>query len=168
MFNRSESPSQAFMLIVQMMYSELKELTEEEQRRRLQDYTLCYDNICNVDALGAAKEDLPLPGPLSDMWKTVKKVIDRLHIRNHKDQKCHELYHPDDNLPASYNTMAGEQTFAWMSRFKKIVNSMTQTHHLFFLHRMCVRRNKYTSSCFKEGREPVLPGVNRGITSHGL
>uniref|UniRef100_K1R507 CxC5 like cysteine cluster associated with KDZ domain-containing protein n=1 Tax=Magallana gigas TaxID=29159 RepID=K1R507_MAGGI len=165
---KSESPSQAFMLIVQMMYSELKELTEDEQRRRLQDYTLCYDNICNVDALGAAKEDLPLPGPLSDMWKTVKKVIDRLHIRNHKDQKCHELYHPDDNLPSSYNTMAGEQTFAWMSRFKKIVNSMTQTHHLFFLHRMCVRRNKYTSSCFKEGREPVLPGVNRGITSHGL
>lgn len=44
----SESPSQAFMLIVQMMYSELKELTEDEQRRRLQDYTLCYDNICNT------------------------------------------------------------------------------------------------------------------------
>eukprot|EP00105_Crassostrea_gigas_P020716 XP_011439576.1 PREDICTED: uncharacterized protein LOC105336802 isoform X2 [Crassostrea gigas] len=45
---KSESPSQAFMLIVQMMYSELKELTEDEQRRRLQDYTLCYDNICNT------------------------------------------------------------------------------------------------------------------------
>lgn len=55
------------MLIVEMMYSELSELTEEEQRRRLQDYTLCNDNICNVDELGAAKEDLPLPGPLSDM-----------------------------------------------------------------------------------------------------
>lgn len=156
------------MLIVQMMYPELMELTEDEQRRRLQDYTLCYDNICNVDALGAAKEDLPLPGPLSDIWKTVKKAIDRLHIRNHKDQKCHELYHPDDNLPSSYNTMAGEQTFAWMSRFKKIVNSMTQMHHLFFLHRMCVKNVSILlrpSVDFKN-IAPAFHGINsfEGIT----
>lgn len=145
-----------------MMYSELKSLSKPEQERRLEKYILCYDNICNVDALAAAKEKLPLPEPLDDLWTKAKKVIDRLHIKNHKDKRCHEIYSPD-SLPESYNTMAGEQTFAWMSRFKKIVNSMTQTHHLFYLHRMCIRRNRYTSSCLQRNREPVLPGINKAL-----
>ena len=74
-FFRSESPSQAFMLIVQMMYSELKSLSKPEQERRLEKYILCYDNICNVDALAAALEKLPLPEPLDDLWIKAKSHI---------------------------------------------------------------------------------------------
>ena len=82
--------------------------------------------------LRAAKEDLPLPDPYKDMWKSIKKVIDRLHIVNHKDKKCRRDYNPDKILPKEYNTMASEQLFSWLSRFKKIINSMSQIHHLFF------------------------------------
>nr|XP_022315777.1 uncharacterized protein LOC111119663 [Crassostrea virginica]XP_022315778.1 uncharacterized protein LOC111119663 [Crassostrea virginica] len=105
---KSESPSQAFMLIVQMMYSELKSLSKPEQERRLEKYILCYDNICNVDALAAAKEKLPLPEPLDDLWTKAKKVIDRLHIKNHKDKRCHEIYSPD-SLPESYIRWQGNR-----------------------------------------------------------
>ena len=84
-------------------------------------------------------------------------------MKNHKDKACTKKYNPDKVLPDGYNTMAAEQLFAWMSRFKKIVNSMTQTHHMFFLHRMCVRRNRYTALCRRRGIEPVLPGINVNI-----
>lgn len=53
--------------------------------------------MCHVNALRAAKEDLPLPDPYKDMWKSIKKVIDRLHIVNHKDKKCRRYYNPDKN-----------------------------------------------------------------------
>ena len=162
---RSESTSQAFLLTVSLIFNELKHLSPEDQAARLLKYTLCYDNMCNLDKLRAAKEPLPLPAPMDKMWSIIKKTVDRLHLRNHKNPMCKELYNPDKLLPAGYNTMAGEQTFAWMSRFKKIVNSMTQTHHLFYLHRMCLRRNRYTAICRKRGKCPVLPGINYNIAS---
>lgn len=120
------------------MYSELKSLSEEEQERRLKEYILCYDNRFNVDALVVAEENLPLPRLRSGRWKTAKKVSDRLHIRNHKNKKCFEIYNPDDQ------SMTREQTLAWMSRFKKIVIAMTHSLHVLFLHRMCERRNRHT------------------------
>ena len=50
----------------------------------------------------------------------------------------YEVYSPESvklNQP-DYNTMAAEQTFVWLSRFKKILAAMGKTHHLFYLHRM--------------------------------
>lgn len=67
------------------------------------------------------------------LWADITKVIDALHIRNHRDATCQEMYsfkqikseHP--NL----NTMSCEQTFAWLSRYKKILCSMPKTHFHF-------------------------------------
>ncbi|XP_060583999.1 uncharacterized protein LOC132740163 [Ruditapes philippinarum] len=160
---KSESPSQVFMLTVQMIYNEMKDVPEHEIEEKLRKYILSYDNMCNLDKLKAAREDLPLPGHLAKMWTHIRKIIDRLHIKNHKDRRCQNVYNPEKVLEENeknVNTMAAEQLFAWMSRFKKIVNSMTQTHHLFYLHRMCIRRNKYSALCRKRGVEPVHPGIN--------
>ncbi len=49
------------------------------------------------------------------------KIIDSLHISNHKDVSCREKYDPGilKKEIREGNTMAAEQTFVWLSRFKK-------------------------------------------------
>ena len=106
-----------------------------------------------------ARKPLPFPAPFDSMWTAINTIIDSLHIRNHKDAKCKEKYNPaklKEQLP-NMNTMAAEQTFVWLSRFKKILCSMPKVHHLFFMHRMVVRRNSYTVSCYRRGLKLVLP-----------
>ena len=68
-------------------------------------------------------------------------------------------YHPKKVLEANpnYNFMIAEQTFAWLSRYKKIVCSMDKLHHLFFLHRIITRRNKHSYLCITTGRKVLLP-----------
>lgn len=156
---RSESPSQVFVQIVNVLYMETAHMTPEEQEEAIKKYIISYDNICHLDKLKAAQQDLPLPSPLNKIWKLVTKIIDRLHIRNHKDKQCQQKYNPENVLTKKHNTMAAEQLFSWASRFKKIVNMMTQSHHMFYLHRMFQRRNKYTGHCRQKGIEPLLPNV---------
>ena len=43
--------------------------------------------MCHQDGLKVAKCELPFINPLSKMWINAVKVIDQLHIRNHKDAK---------------------------------------------------------------------------------
>ncbi|XP_053403140.1 uncharacterized protein LOC128558266 [Mercenaria mercenaria] len=165
---KSESPCQIFMLTIQMIYNEMKDIPDDQLWERLKNYILSYDNMCNLDKIKAASEDLPLPGHLARMWSLIRKIIDILHLRNHKNATCQEKYNPDKVLKEeekAVNTMAAEQLFAWMSRFKKIVNSMSQTHHLFYLHRMCQRRNRYSALCRKRGVEPIHPGINSNLTA---
>jgi len=52
-----------------------------------------------------------------------KKIIDSLHIRNHIDKKCKELFSPESMKRdhPDFNTMAAEQIFVWLSRFKRIL-----------------------------------------------
>ena len=86
-------------------------------------------------------------------------MIDPLHISNHKNPKCHDLYNPKkatDSIP-DCNLMIAEQTFSWLSRYKKILNSMPKNHHLFFLHRTVYRRNQHTELCQRLKRKPLLP-----------
>jgi len=126
---------------------------------RWEDVILCYDNMCHLDGLTVAKQPLPLPAPFDQMWIKIQKIIDSLHIRNHIDKRCQELYSPQSikRDHPDYNTMAAEQTFVWLSRFKRILAAMTKTHHLFYLHRMVKIRNRYTELCYKCGRKPLLP-----------
>lgn len=128
---------------------------------------LCYDNMCHLDGLKAAKEPLPLPPPYNQMWIDIQKIIDSLHIRNHVDQKCKEKYAPDKvkKENPSFNTMAAEQTFVWASRFKKILAAMSKTHHMFYLHRMVTIRNRYTERCYRQGRKPLLPTCKNTMAS---
>ena len=151
---------------------------DEEKRKQI---ILSYDNMCHLDNLKVAKTPLPLPGHLSMLWLDVQKIIDSLHIANHKDKRCQEKYHPAEvkEFHPDYNSMCCEQTFAWLSRytayqracirwsyyycsfvsyrFKRILSSMPKTHHHFYLHRMVKRRNSYIEWCYLHSRRPVAP-----------
>ena len=39
---------------------------------------------CNVDRLLFLRERLPLDGDMAEVWMRINKVIDPLHISNHK------------------------------------------------------------------------------------
>ena len=120
---------------------------------------LAYDNMCHLDGMKTSKNPLPLPSPWDKAWTSLTKIIDSLHIKNHKDATCKEKYDPSTlkkELPDG-NTMAAEQTFVWLSRFKKILCAMPKVHHLFYLHRMVKNRNCYTIACYRNGKKPLLP-----------
>ena len=124
---------------------------------------LAYDNMYNLCRLRIAKLPLPLPPPLDKLWESVDKIIDKFHLSNHVSQEYHKRFSPEKIKQENryFNTQAGEQTlnFVWVSRFRHILCTMNKTHHLFYLHRMVRRRNKYTSKCYKYQRKPVLPNV---------
>lgn len=159
---RSESPSQAFLITIVWLYSKFKEMkdegkTDKEIEEAIKATVLAYDNMCHLDTLRAARKELPLPYPFNTMWTNIKKVIDRLHLQNHVDPKCKEMYNPDKILSKSFNTMAAEQVNVWASRLKRIMTPMPYLHHMFFFHRMVQRRNAYTECCYKVGKVPSLP-----------
>ena len=65
------------------------------------------------------------------------------------------------NRPAKDYTMSCEQTFVWLSRFKKVVYVKHKTHH-FYIHRMVKRRNSYIEYCYMNNRRPLLPKPKSG------
>ena len=120
---------------------------------------LAYDNMCNLARLNAARIPLPLPPPLDQMWLKTTKIIDVFHLRNHISEECKRQFSPllvKQQYP-DMNTQVGEQTFTWLYHFKHILCAMPKVHHLFYLHRMVVRRNKYTGKCYRYGKKPILP-----------
>ena len=117
--------------------------------------------MCHLDGMKALRSPLPFPSPWDKAWTSVTKIIDSLHISNHKDVSCREKYDPGilkKEIPEG-NTMAAEQTFVWLSRFKKILCAMPKVHHLFYLHRMVKHRNQYTVTCYKNGKKPLFPNA---------
>ena len=111
--------------------------------------------MCNLDRLKIAKLPLPFDPPLDKLWLDITKIIDVFHFKNHTSVDCKVKYSPqkvkEDN--PDFNTQAGEQTFIWVGRFKNILCSMNKTHHLFYLHRMIIRRNSYTTKCYAHGKK---------------
>ena len=69
--------------------------SDEELLQAMEETVLAYDNMCHLDALHISRKDFPLPVPFNKMWQKVGKVIDRLHLQNHKDPKCKIMYNPD-------------------------------------------------------------------------
>ena len=118
---------------------------------------LAYDNMCHVDGMKVACKDLPFLSPLSRVWQCIVKVIDKLHIRNHKDVKCKTIYNPEGKVPDGYNTMAAEKTFVWASRLKCILCAMPRLHHFFYILWFLKLRNFYTQRCHKSSKNPLLP-----------
>jgi len=159
--SRSESPSQVFIIVISWLFTILKAMNP----LHWSNVYLAYDNMCHLDGLKAARKPLPFSSPWDKAWMSINKIIDKLHIRNHKDTSCKEKYNPSslkEEIPEG-NTMAAEQTFVWLSRFKKIVCAMPKVHHLFYLHRMVKRRNKYTVNCYKSGKKPLLPRAGKTV-----
>ena len=85
--NRSEGPAQVFLILLVWMMSAMQEMTRKDRQK----IYLVYDNMCHLDNLKVAKKPLPLPGDLQFIWLDIKKIIDSLHLRNHKDSRCHEV-----------------------------------------------------------------------------
>ena len=127
-------------------------MCNEEVTEAIKSTILSYDNMCHVDNMKVCKQDLPLPAPLDSLWRDLGKVIDRLHLRNHKDPKCKEYYNPDGKVPKEFNSMAAEQTFVW---------AMPRLHHFFYLHCAIKRHNAYTQRCYKLNKNPVLPKLSK-------
>ena len=159
---RSESPTCAFIITIVWLYNKFlvlrnKGFDDEEIAQAMQQTVLAYDNMCHLNSLRAAQKDLPLPAPFNKMWQSFQKVIDRLHLKNHKDPSCKVLYNPDNLLSKSFNAMAAEQVNIWASRLKRIMVAMPYVHHMFFFHRMVKRRDTYTQFCYQVGKQPILP-----------
>ena len=163
---RSESHGQVFLFVISWLYLIVRDIPTASWNQ----IWLAYDNMCQLLKTRASSADLPLPAPYNRMWACINKMIDGLHIRNHVDPECHTNLHPDNiyemhpELKGSRNTQAAEQTFVWLGRFKKIVCSMPKVHHMFYLHRLVKRRNKYIGKCYQNGRKPLLPGVRSAHT----
>ena len=146
-----------FLLVLTWLVAAFGKSTREERQK----IVVSYDNMCHLNNLKVARKPLPLPGDLQYIWQDVKKIIDSLHMKNHKDPRCAQyepatLLDPDET---ELNTMSCEQTFAWLSRYKKILCAMPKTHHHFYLHRMVKRRNEYIAWCYANGRRPVQPKI---------
>lgn len=142
-------------MAVHYLYLRLK----DQPQSNWSEFTLSYDNMCNLDKMVVCRKPLPLKAPYDRLWLEVNKVIDRLHLRNHKNPKCKEMFNLDslrEKFP-KLNTPVAKQTFIWASRFKKILGAMPKSHFLFFYHRMVVRRNRYTEKCYQNNIIPVLP-----------
>ncbi|XP_055345331.1 uncharacterized protein LOC129593153 isoform X2 [Paramacrobiotus metropolitanus] len=153
---RAESLGQVYLFIVGALYELLQDVAPEEWEKVF----ICYDNICQLNRLKAAAEPLPFPEPFDQLWSRVSKIVDGLHIQNHKDSKCKEKYHPSLYLKShptatERNTMAAEQTFSWLAKYKKQLNAMNKSRQFFFIHRMAVRRNDYLSDCLADNSRPV-------------
>lgn len=132
-------------------------MPSDEVEKHMESTILAYDNMCHVDGMKVCRHDLPFPSPLDKVWKCIVKVIDKLHIRNHKGRKCQTEYNPEGKVADGYNTMAAEQTFVWASRLKRIICAMPRIHQFFYLHRTVKRRNLYTQRCHLNNKTPVLP-----------
>ena len=154
---KAENPVQVAMIFMKFLQSELKDTDKTEWKKKY----LSYDNMCNVARLHMMRKPLPLEGDMKYVWQEIQKCIDPLHISNHQRNECHVLYPPSkvtDEYPDA-NLMTCEQLFSWLGRFRKILNSMTKNHCHFFMHRMVIRRNRYTEYCHKSGKYPLLPSV---------
>ena len=160
---KSEGPLQVSLLMLKYLMKRFPDTNPEEWMKHFVN----YDNICNVDRLKLLQGLLPLPAPFSTIWMDVKKVIDPLHIKNHKNPECHTKYSPEavkTEIPDA-NLMVAEQTFSWLGKFKKVLNSMPKYHQLFMLHRLVQRRNEYTQYCYSIGARPMLPSVKYNKTN---
>ena len=155
---RSEGPAQVFLLVLTWLITAFGHMSRTDWKK----IVLAYDNMCHLNNLRVAQSPLPLPGKLKFIWNDIHKIIDDLHLKNHKDPRCAQNYSSAglrDDIP-DMNTMSCEQTFAWLSRFKKILCAMPKVHHHFYLHRLTKQRNKYISFCYSHHRRPLQPKIS--------
>ncbi len=91
-------------------------------------YTSEFSAVCHLKQLCVCvHKDLSFVRALWVLKCSIQVYMHALHIKNHRDERCHKLYSPH----AQMNTMACEQTFAWLSRYKKILSAVPKTHHHF-------------------------------------
>ena len=94
---------------------------------------------CNLERLNLWNVDSDKLSPHANLgisvFNSIKKGVDALHIKNHVRKECRENY-PEivKELRENFvkpNTESAEQTFVWLSKFKKIMNSMSKENTYF-------------------------------------
>ncbi|OWA54885.1 hypothetical protein BV898_19277 [Hypsibius exemplaris] len=116
------NPAPVYIIVMEWLYKKLHEHPPTEWNKVF----LCYDNMCQFANLRAFNEPLPavFEGPYQNMWQAISKIIDGLHLRNHKQESCKVKFNPDlfgechPEVTAA-NTMAAEQSFSWLTKYKK-------------------------------------------------
>ena len=106
------------------MINYLKKRLKGKDKEDFKKHTICYDNICNVDKLKVLRKPLPIEEPFPKIWQEVGKVIDPLHLSNHKNPECKIKYNfskVKEELPDA-NLMVAEQTFSWLGKYRKSLN----------------------------------------------
>ena len=96
--HRTEGPGQVFLITIQYLLQQLMDMPEEQW----EDFILSLDNMCNLDKLRVAKKPLPLPKPYDKIWLKVRKIVDRLQMRNHKNPECCLKYGEVTTLRRNY------------------------------------------------------------------
>ena len=154
---KSEGPTQVALIMIRFLQLFFKGKSTKE----FENFFLSYDNICHLDELKLLRDKLALEPPFDIVWNKINKIIDPLHLRNHTRNKCKSYYNPakDRKLFLEANLICAEQTFTWLSRYKKIFNSISKIHFYFMLHRIIKARNRYTEYCYKTGRKSLLPSA---------
>ena len=102
----SEGPHQVAFILIKYLQLKLKGKTQEEIRQ----FYLSYDHMCAIDSLKLLRKPLPFEPPEDRLWLDSNHLIDPLHLKNHRKEKCHELYNPEklkNHLPDA-NLMCAE------------------------------------------------------------
>ena len=161
---KSESPSQVAIFVISFFLCLFK--TIPRALWNTTKFFLSYDNMCNLANMKLWREPLPIKS-FPDLWhNNLIKIIDSVHLHNHKRDSCKRDFNPSilKKVMPNGNTMVCEETFAWLSRYKKILNVLPKHRFEFMLHRLVVHRNKYTEYCHKVQKYPLLPTLKKKKT----
>ena len=105
--------------------------------------------MCHLNNLNVAKSPLPLPRDLQYIWSDIRKVIDDLHLKNHRDPTCKEKYNIESIWQPSIQILTpcpvNKRLLGWAGLRKFYMWCHAKTHFHFYLHRMVKRRNEYIS-----------------------
>jgi hypothetical protein len=130
-----------------------------------------------VDRLKFLREALPLVGKFSEIWLTIGKCIDPLHIKTIKwvnscsiFNKLLELFSATrmQNLVCPREGQTGlarsqphdrRTNLLLVRKVQENLNSMGKNHFHFILHRLVKKRNRYTEYCHSTGKYPLLPSA---------
>ena len=115
---KSEFPVQVALLMIAFFCLFLPDVPVSDWS----SVVLNYDNICNVDRLLMMRKPIPLSGHMSTFWSRITKVINNVHLGNHKRAECQESYNPEKikNILPDANLMICEETYSWCGRYKKV------------------------------------------------
>ena len=137
-------------------------LTKKDLTSTWQSYSRC--NLERLKLWDCDKRTLNQEARLGiSIFNRINKGVDGLHIKNHVRHSCRNEYpkviQDLRNKFSRPNTEAAEQTFLWLGKFKKIINSMDKRKHHFFLHCLVKECNKYTQYCLENRKKIVLPKI---------
>jgi hypothetical protein len=95
---------------------------------------MVYDDACHLMRFVNTRMKREPVSRRLKLFNDKKFVIDKLHIRGHKEAFCNKNCHPD-NFPelAKANTVICEQVNYWLNNFKYILKHMNRQRYIFFL-----------------------------------